>query len=154
MEIPLVYHHQRCRHWNTEIKNWIKQSLKVIGWLSSIWWNNNMSQSNKRYSGKSLVGFILCYGSEIQKVNAEMWRRINDVEIDYLRRSAGVSRVKKIMLVNLEKNESNRNCHRSARKKMLKWFGLSIRMNKNRRTWIIYKWKWPWENKYGRPKRS
>ena len=42
-----------------------------------------------------MVESVLCYGSEVWTLNADLKRRVNAVEIDYLRRSARISRMDK-----------------------------------------------------------
>ena len=46
--------------------------------------------------GKALVESVLCNNSEVWVVNAEYKRKLLAVEMDYLRRSAGVSRLQRI----------------------------------------------------------
>ncbi|XP_030760716.1 uncharacterized protein LOC115885831 [Sitophilus oryzae] len=80
-----------------------------------------------------MVESVLCYGSEICALREEDKRRILAVEMDYLRRSARVSRLQRV------RNEEIRN-RTSAQetviqrieKRGLRWFGHLMRMEDTR----------------------
>jgi hypothetical protein len=52
-----------------------------------------MRNDTKKYIGKILVQSVLCYGCETWIINEQYKRRISAIEMDYLRRSARVSRL-------------------------------------------------------------
>jgi hypothetical protein len=79
-----------------EIKHRLQEAKKIIGCLNSLWWDRNIFKKTKKRIGQVMVESTLCYGSEIWTINAETKRRLNAVEMDYLRRSARVSRFKHI----------------------------------------------------------
>jgi hypothetical protein len=78
-----------------EIKNRIEQSKKIISCLNSIWWDKHIRKDTKKYIGKVLVESVLLYGSEIWTLIEYYRKRLQAVEMDYLR-SARVSRLEHI----------------------------------------------------------
>lgn len=102
-----------------------------------------------------MVESVLCYGSEVWTMTAETRRRINTVQMDYLRRSALVSKLDRIT------NDEIRRIMRAPEpvvdkidRKALKWFGHLMRMGDERWPKRVFKWKSPGKNKRGRPRRS
>jgi hypothetical protein len=67
-----------------------------ISYLNSIWWDKHIRKDTKKYIGKVLVESVLLYGSEIWTLNEYYRKRSQTVEMDYLRRSARVSRLEHI----------------------------------------------------------
>ncbi|XP_071644241.1 uncharacterized protein [Temnothorax longispinosus] len=139
----------------TNIKSRIEQSRKVLGCLNSVWWDKNISARAKKHIGRSMVEAVLCYGCEVWSLNADTRRRINAVEMDYLRRGAGVSRLSRV------KNEEVRNRMEAEKtiierieKRQLCWFGHLMRMSEDRWPQRLYKWTPPGTRKRERPRRS
>jgi hypothetical protein len=91
-----------------EIRNRIDQSKKIISYLNTIWWDPQIRNDTKKYIGKILVDSV-CYGCETWTINEQYKRRINAVEMDYLRRSARVSRLEHTS--NEEKDGRGRKCN-------------------------------------------
>lgn len=140
---------------SAEIKSRIEQSKRIIGCLNSVWWDKHIHIKTKKHIGKALVESVLCYGSEIWTINAEHRRKINTVEMDYLRRSAGISKRDHIT------NEEIRNKMKAQETVLdrielgsLKWFGHLMRMEESRWPSRIFRWKPPGRRKKGRPRRS
>ncbi|XP_030752232.1 uncharacterized protein LOC115879476 [Sitophilus oryzae] len=103
-----------------------------------------------------MVESVLCYGSELWALREEDKRRILAVEMDYLRRSARVSRLQRV------RNEEIRNrtsaqetvIIRRIEKRSLRWFGHLMRMEDTRWPKRVFKWSPTGGNKRGRPRRS
>lgn len=102
-----------------------------------------------------MVESVLCYGSEVWTLKAENLRKLNTVEMDYLRRSAGISKMEHIP------NQEIRNIMHAEETVVdriqirgLKWFGHLLRMDENRWPQRIFKWTPPGRRKRGRPRRS
>lgn len=132
----------------TEIKNRIEQSRKVIGCLNSVWWDRNISRDVKKHIGRTMVESVLSYGSEVWTLSAEMKRKINTVEMDYLRRSEGISRLQRI---NNEDIRQRANAHETILERIerrgLKWFGHMMRMDEQRLPLKLFKWNPPGRRK-------
>lgn len=139
----------------SEIKERIQKARKVVGALNSIWWDNNINKKNKKRIRQVMVETVLCYGSEIWTMREEDKRKVEAVEMDYLRRSSRVSRRDRIT------NEDIRNrmaatetLTQRIEKRSLRWFGHLLRMEDSR--WPKRMWQWTplGRNKRGRPRRS
>ncbi|XP_030747136.1 uncharacterized protein LOC115875769 [Sitophilus oryzae] len=100
--------------------------------------------SFKKTEFLSLVESVLCYGCEVWTVNSDLRRRLLATEMDYLRRSARVSRRECV------RNEVIRRRERRS----LKWFGHLMRMPDDRWPKRVFQWVPPQRRKRGRPRRS
>lgn len=85
-----------------ELQYRIQNARRAIESLNAIWWDKSISIKNKKRTGQTTVESVLCYGSEIWVMKEEK-RKLLAVEMDYLRKSAGVSRLQRI------RNEEIRN---------------------------------------------
>jgi hypothetical protein len=138
-----------------EIRNRIDQSKKIISCLNSIWWDPHMRNDTKKYIGKILAESVLCYGCETWIINEQYKRIIYAVEMDYLCRSARVSRLEHIgneeirKRVDAEESEIER-----IQKRGLNWFGHVLRTGDERWPQQMYKWKPPGKRKRRSPKKS
>jgi hypothetical protein len=101
------------------------------------------------------VESVLLYGSEIQTLNECYRKRLQVVEMDFLRRSGRVSRLEHISnqeirtRMNAEESIIDR-----IKNKGLSWFGHVLRMEEERWPKQLYQWKPPGKRKRGRPKKS
>ena len=140
---------------DTELKHRTKSARKVIGSLNMLWWDKHISSKNKKRIGQTMVESVLCYGSEIWALKEEDKRKLLAIEMDYLRRSARVSRLQRV------RNEEIRNRMKATEsviqrveKRGLRWFGHLLRMDDTRWPKRIFQWTPPGKNKRGRPRRS
>jgi hypothetical protein len=102
-----------------------------------------------------LVGSVLCYGCETWIINEQYQRRINAVEMDYLRRSARVSRLEHMNNEEIRKRmDAEESAIERIQKRGLNWFGHVLRMGNERWPQQMYKWKPPGKRKRERPKNS
>lgn len=138
-----------------EIRSRMEKSRKVLGCLNSIWWDKNISKSTKVRIGKTLVESVLTYGSEVWTMSAAVKRKLNAIEMDYLRRGARRSRRER---VRNEEIRSIMDAHETVvervEKRRLRWFGHVLRMNPERWPHRMYHWQPPGKRKRGRPRRS
>lgn len=132
-----------------EINNRIQQSRKIIGALNPLWWDKNISIKNKKRIGQTMVESVLSYGCEVWSMNADIKRKLTAVEMDYLRRSAGVSRIEI-----RNRMEANETIIERVQKRSLKWFGHLLRMPEDRLPNKIFQWQQLGKRKRGRPRRS
>jgi hypothetical protein len=64
---------------------WDKEpQTKSKGYRVSIWSHRDISKQVKRRIGRSIVESVVCYGSEVWTINAEMKNRLNILKMDYL----------------------------------------------------------------------
>ncbi|KAJ4435246.1 hypothetical protein ANN_23824 [Periplaneta americana] len=127
-----------------EIKNRIEQSKKIVTCLDSIWWDKHLWKDTNKYIGKMLVESVLNYGSEIWVTNAYYRKRILALEMDYLRRSARVSRLDHIKNEEIRhRMDAEETVLKRIENKSLKWFGHLMRMGEDRWPKQIYQWKPP-----------
>lgn len=107
------------------------------------------THTNNKKIGCVMVESVLCYGSEVWTLNADLRRRLNAVEMDYLRRSARISRtneeVRRVM------NAGETVVERIG-KRGLKWFGHVLLMPKERLPKKIYQSRPPGNRTKGRPR--
>lgn len=138
-----------------EIRQRIYQSRKIIGCLNSLWWDRNISQKNKKRVGRVMVESVLTYGSEVWTVGAELRRRLIAVEMDYLRRSARISRLERRTNVEVRDiMDARETVIDRIERRGLKWFGHILRMPEGRWPKRIFRWRPPGRRKRGRPRRS
>jgi hypothetical protein len=101
------------------------------------------------------VESVLLYGSEIWRLNEYYRKRLQAVEMDYLRRSVRVSRLEHISnqeirtRMNAEESIIDR-----IKNKGPSWFGHVLRMEEERWPKQLYQWKPPGKRKRGRPNKS
>ena len=69
-----------------ENNNWFPELIMV---------GKNISLNTKKQLGKAVVESVACYGCEIWLLKTEGQRKLLALEMDYLRRSPRVSRLKK-----------------------------------------------------------
>lgn len=127
-----------------EVKIRIQNAKRVIGCLNSVWWDRHISKRNKKRLGQSLVESVLCYGCEVWTVNSDLRRRLLATEMDYLRRSARVSRRECVCNKVIRRRE----------RRSLKWFEHLMRMPDDRWPKRVFQWVPPQRRKRGRPRRS
>ena len=75
-----------------DIVNKICKGRQIIGCLDSVWWDRNISLETRKQLGKPVVESVACYVCEVWLLKTEEQRKLLALEMDYLRRSARVSR--------------------------------------------------------------
>ncbi|XP_030767681.1 uncharacterized protein LOC115891369 [Sitophilus oryzae] len=136
-------------------KTRIEQGRKIIGALNGIWWDKNIRPNTKVQIGRALVETVVTYGCEISTLKAEQKRALNALEMDYLRRSARVSKLDRVRNVEIRaKMDATQTIVDRVEQRGLKWFGHLLRMEHQRWPYRIYSWSPPGKRKRGRPRRS
>ncbi|XP_030766650.1 uncharacterized protein LOC115890512 [Sitophilus oryzae] len=108
----------------TEVSARIEQGRKIIGALNGIWWDKNIRPNTKVYIGRALVESVVTYGCEVWTLKAEQKRALNALEMDYLRRSAGVSKLDRVRNVEIRaKMDATQTIVDRVEQSGLKWFG-------------------------------
>ncbi|XP_030765274.1 uncharacterized protein LOC115889426 [Sitophilus oryzae] len=85
----------------TEVSARIEQGRKIIGALNGIWWDKNIRTNTKIHIGRALVESVVTYGCEVWTLKAEQKRSLNALEMDYLKRSARVSKLDRVRNVEI-----------------------------------------------------
>ena len=139
----------------TEVSARIEQGRKIIGALNGIWWDKNIRPNTKVHIGRALVESVVTYGCEVWTLKAVQKRALNALEMDYLRRSAGVSKLDRVRNVEIRaKMDATQTIVDRVEQRGLKWFGHLLRMEHQRWPYRIYSWSPPGKRKRGRPRRS
>ena len=114
---------------------------QIIGCLNSLWWDKNISLDTKKRLGKAIVESVACYGCEVWLLKAEEQRKLLALEMDYLRRSARVSRLQKIPNTAIRnKLQAEQSILDRIQRRQLKWYGHLLRMEDSRWPKKIYQW--------------
>lgn len=138
-----------------EMRHRIQKARNVVGALNSIWWDKNINIGTKKRIGQTMVDTVLSYGCEVWAMKEEIKRRINAVEMDYLRRSTRTSRLERVRNEDIRKKmHAEETIINRIEKKGLTWFGHVLRMEDARWPKRMFTWKPPGKNKRGRPRKS
>ncbi|XP_045464765.1 uncharacterized protein LOC123674005 [Harmonia axyridis] len=81
---------------DNEIRSRVIEARKVIGCLNGILWSKNITRSRKFNIYNTMIKSQLTYGSETWRLTERNKRRIEAPEMDALRRSARISRMRRI----------------------------------------------------------
>lgn len=136
-----------------EIQNRITKGQQTIGALNGILWSKAISKKQKSRLYSSIFKSIILYGCETWQINKSQEAKLNTIAMDFLRRSARISRMDKIRndrirdIMMIEKPFIE-----DIQQKQLGWFGHIKRMQETRLPYQILHWQ-PYEKrKRGRPK--
>ena len=125
----------------------IEQARRILESLNSIWWDKNISRNTKVCMGKTLVE------SEVWVVNAKYEQKLLAVEMDYLRRSAGISRLQRIWNHEIRRRmKAEENVIDRIEKRTLQWFGHLMRMQQQRWPKRLFQWTPAGRGIRGRPR--
>ena len=93
----------------------------------------NISLDTKKRLGKAIVESVVCYGCEVWLLKTEEQRKLLALEMDYLRRSARVSRLQKIPITAIRiKMQAEQSILDRIQKRQIKWYGHLLRMEDSR----------------------
>ena len=137
-----------------DIVNEICKGRQIIGCLNSLWWDKNISLDTKGRLGKAVVESVACYGCEVWLLKTEEQTKLLTLEMDYLRRSAGVSRLQKIPNITIRSQmQAEQSIFRQNSKKAIQMAWTRHTMYDSR--WMkIYQWISHGRMRRGRPQRS
>ena len=139
----------------TDINNKIGQGKQVISQINSVLWNNKVKKKTKTTIYKTIIESICTYGSETWELTKRNKDRLLALEMDFWRRSCGVSKLQHVRNVDIrEQMNVQGTILDTIETKKLRWYGHLERMPENR--WPKKIWQWvPHERKKrGRPPRS
>ena len=137
------------------IKDRNLQGRKAIRMMNGILWDQTISKVNKKRIYNSIIKSILTYGSEVWQLKKRSQDILKATEMDYWRRSAGVSRkdhvrnerIREIMGV-------ENNIVHDIFTKQLVWYGHVQRMPDDRLPKKVLDWVPPGRKRRGRPAKS
>lgn len=138
-----------------EIRNRIIQTKQVTQKLNSLLWSNELRIQTKKRIYNTMVKSILTYGSETWEVTKRNKDRLLATEMDFLRRSCGVSRLQHIRNEEIRRRmDMEETIIEEIEKKRLLWYGHMRRMQPDRWPQRIWAWRPPERRKRGRPPRT
>ena len=105
----------------------------MVGKLNKIWKSRNISLATKVTVYETLVIPVFLYGSECWKLRKSDERKIGSIEMGWLRRILGVSRIQRLRndFIRSKLKQEETLCEK-IEKKRLRWFGHVERMEDNR----------------------
>lgn len=135
-----------------DILNKVAQGTRTIQLLNPILWSKKITKTTKKMLYKTIVQNISTYGSEIWTINKKCERRLKSLEMNYWRRSCGISRLDRIRNEDIkERMDVQESIIDVIEQKQLLWYGHLRRMPDTRWPQRIYEWV-PWQKrKQGRP---
>lgn len=131
------------------------QGRKGISLLNSVLWDKNISKENKKRIYNTIIKSITTYGCEVWPIKDRTEKMLRTTEMDFWRRSAGISRRDRI--TNERVREIMGVTHTivdDIRTKQLSWYGHVRRMPENRIPRQILEWQPRGRRRPGRPRRS
>ena len=135
-----------------DIQRRVQQGQKSVRILNSLLWSNRMSLMTKVTIYRAVVEPILSYGSECWQLTESAKRKIDTVEMDYLRRSCRISRFDRV--TNAEIRRRTNRIHTTSERietRQLIWFGHMQRMADSRWPKKAFTYNPPNKRKRGRP---
>lgn len=138
-----------------DINNKIAQGKRAIRALNTVLWNNKVKRETKTTIYKTILESICTYGSEVWELTGRNKARLKALEMDYWRRSCGVSRLEHITNEEIRRRmEVDGTIIDTIENKRLLWYGHMQRMTNERWPKRVWDWVPPNRRKRGRPRRS
>jgi hypothetical protein len=135
------------------IRHRVTQARKIIGALNGVrvWWSKNITRNRK----KIIYNSVLIYGAEIWDLYEDDRRRINEIEMYALRRSAMTSKLdrKTNEYIRGKMNTQYKILDVITRKQLI-WYGHVERMDPTRLPKIMIHWEPEGRKEQGRPRRN
>jgi hypothetical protein len=120
--------------------------------LNSVLWSRNILHGKKLTVYNATVKSILTYGAETWTVKQKHRNKLLATEMDYLRRSARISRMDKIRNEAIRtKMGTKKNIMQEIEEQQLRWYGHVKRMEDGKTVKQVAEWKPQGEKKRGRP---
>lgn len=135
-----------------DIRYRVQQGQKSVRVLNSLLWSNRLSLNTKMTIYRSIVEPILTYGSESWQMTEVTKKKVDAVEMDFLRRACRVSKLEHIP--NNEIRRRTNRIHRTTERietRQLIWYGHVRRMEENRWPKKALDYTPPNKRKRGRP---
>lgn len=135
-----------------DIRYRLQQGHKSVRVLNSLLWSNRISLKTKLTIYRAIVEPILTYGSECWQLTESSRRKIDAVEMDFLRRSCRISRLEHIP--NIEIRQRTNRIFRTTERietRQLIWYGHVRRMEEHRWPRKAFEYTPPNKRKRGRP---
>lgn len=138
-----------------DINNKLSQGKRAIRQLNPVLWNKNITKRTKTIIYKTIVESISTYGAETWEMNKRQRERLLALEMDFWRRSCGVSRMDHVRNSTIRQTMGiEKTIIDAIETKQLSWYGHLERMDEDRWPKRVWKWIPPERRKRGRPPRS
>lgn len=140
---------------NEDINNKIGQGRRTIKQLNSVLWSDKITKETKTTIYKSIVESIATYGSEVWEVTEKNKKKLKALEMDFWRRSCGVSRLEHIRNEEIRQRMAVQgSIIDTIEEKRLRWYGHLQRMHSDRWPKKVWDWTPNIRRKRGRPPRN
>ena len=134
------------------IKDRNVQGRKAIAMLNGVLWDQSISKETKRKIYNVIVKSIVTYGSEVWQLKKRTEDMLRATEMDFWRRSAGISRRERIRNVKVREIMGvEKDIVHDIRSKQLVWYGHVRRMADDRLPKQVFDWVPPGRRRRGRP---
>lgn len=138
-----------------DIEHKINNGKRIISSINSTLWSKEIRLETKKKIYHSFVESVATYGSEVWTLTKKMENKLLSMEMDFWRRSCGISRIERIPNAAIrDKVGCQKNILHLIGTKRLKWYGHLMRMDENRWPKKIYNYMPPERRKRGRPKKK
>jgi len=136
------------------IRHRVTQARKIIGALNGVWWPKDI-RNRKKMICNSMVKSVLICGAETWSLYEDDRRRINETEMDALRRAARISKLDRKTNEHIRgKMDAQDMILGDITRKQLIWYGHVERMDPTRLLKIMIHWKPEGRKKRGSPRRT
>jgi len=124
-----------------EIRSRVIQAKKCIACLNGILWSKDIRKERKLNIYNALFKSSLLYGSETRRLTENNKRRVEDTEMDALRKFSGISRKERIRNVTIRQQIGlEKPIIKETEQNQLTWYSHVQRMAEGRLPKITLKW--------------
>ena len=124
-----------------EIRSRVIQARKCIACLNGILWSKDIRKERKLNIYNALFKSSLLYGSETRRLTENNKRRVEDTEMDALRKFSGISRKERIRNVTIRQQIGlEKPIIKETEQNQLTWYSHVQRMAEGRLPKIALKW--------------
>lgn len=140
---------------DTAIKDRNIQGRRAISMMNGILWDQSISKTNKQRIYNTILKSILTYGSEVWQIKQRSENMLLATEMDFWRRSAGISRRDHIRNERIrEIMGAEHTIIDDIKTKQLIWYGHVQRMPNDRLPKQVLTWTPQGRRRRGRPRKS
>lgn len=128
------------------------KAQQAVNKLNSVLWSKQITKQTKLRIYGAIVESIMLYGAETWEITKRERQRLEAVEMDYLRRSCGVSRLQRVTNTEIRRRMGvKKTVAEEIERRRLKWYGHVRRLEDQRWPRKIMEWSPPFRRKRGRP---
>lgn len=137
------------------ISSRINNARKITGTLNSILWQKDITPKTKMHIYDAIMKSTLTSGCEVWQISRNMERKLLTTEMDFLRRSARVSRTEHVRNEEVRRRvKRETTIMEEIRRKQLIWYGHVNRMSEDRLPKKVMEWIPRERKRRGRPRET